>query len=314
MMPRMSRLAVTALVLALVSLLIALLMHFVIPYPTHHGDRALLPSLWFFASYALGVTGYGALGIGLVAAIRVAASKGTLRGSGLGCLSMVLAFAAMLIVAAPGLFRSRMAANESATNGSLKTIATQQVIFKQQREVDQDGDRVGEYGYLCELCGEITPRDKKAKEPISPIYISQQFMTGGSNEAGIAQKSGYYYRLYLIGKGGQATDDSACDGSVTKPSTQLDPQADQAAVDEQEKHFVVYAWPVELNETGQRCFFVNEVGETYGTKMSNTTYTGTNGPAWNAAFKAKGEPFTISGQDAAGNPDSVDGNLWRPAG
>lgn len=313
-MPRVSRLAVAALVLAVVSLVLALLMHFVLPYPARQEGSTLLRFLWSFADHALGATGYGALGIGLVSAIRAATSKGALQGGGLGCLSMVLAFVAMAIVAAPGLIRSRLAANEAATTGSLGTIATQQAIFKQQREVDQDNDGIGEYGYLCELCGEITPRNEKAKKPVSPSYLSQSFGAGGSTFTGIAEKSGYYYRLYLIGKGGQVTDDTTCDGSESRPSTPLDPKADQAAIDEQEKHFVVYAWPVEVNVTGQRCFVVNEIGETYGTKMNNVTYSGPNGPAWNAAFKAKGEPYTISGQDAAGIPDSVDGNLWTPAG
>ncbi|MEW6355296.1 MAG: hypothetical protein AB1696_03145 [Planctomycetota bacterium] len=313
-MPRVSRLAVAALVLAAVSLVLALLMHFVLPHPARQEGSTLLRFLWSFADHALGVTGYGALGIGLLSAIRAATSKGAIRGGGLGCFSMVMAFAAMLIVAAPGLFRSRMAGNEAATIGSLKTVVTQQSLFKQEREVDQDDDGVGEFGYLCELCGEIAARNKKARTPVSPIYISPQFHTGSSAGTGIAQKSGYYYRLYLIGKGGQATDDRACDGNDSKPSTLLDPRTNQAAIDEQEQHFIVYAWPVEVNVTGRRCFFINEIGETYGTKMNNVTYAGTNGPAWNAAFKTKGEPFTISGKDAEGNPDSVDGNIWNPAG
>ncbi|MEW6355297.1 MAG: hypothetical protein AB1696_03150 [Planctomycetota bacterium] len=214
----------------------------------------------------------------------------------------------------PGLLRSRIAANESATTGSLKTIAVQQAEFRKQREVDQDGDGVGEYGYLCELSGEITPRNKKATGPVSPPYISAQFCTGGSTGNGAAKKSEYFYRIYLIGKDGTVTDDTACDGSASKPGTPLNPETNQAAIDEQEKHFVVYAWPVEVNVTGQRCFFVNEMGETYGTKMNNVTYSGTNGPTWNAAFKAKGEPYAISGRDNRGCPDSVDGNIWTPAG
>ena len=260
-------------------------------------------------------TGIATFLCGVLCLSRLESGKGSRLdgcvGVGGGCLLPLLVVCAIQI---PSLLRSRMASNESATTGSLKAIATQQAIFKEQREVDQDGDGVGEYGYLCELSGEITPRNKKAKEPVSPVYISYRFRTGGSSGTGVAEKSGYFYRIYLLGRNGVGTDDTVCDGNDSTPSTPLDPKTDQAAIDKQEKHFVVYAWPVELNVTGQRCFFINEVGECYGTKMNKTTYSGTTGPAWNAAFKAKGMPYTISGRDAAWNPDSVDGNLWNPAG
>lgn len=238
----------------------------------------------------------------------------------MGGLSVFLSVVLIPIIAAiaiPNLLRSRMAANESAAVGSLKTIAAQQAIFKQQVAVDQDGDGVGEYGYLCELCGELTPRNKNAQGPVIPVYISQAFATGGSAGDGVGERSGYCFRIYLVGKGGRPGDDSACDGSSSKPSTQLDPKADQAAIDGQEKHFVIYAWPIEVNSTGMRAFVVNEIGEVYGTRMTSQVYAGPNGPSMEAAFSAKGDGSDgwLNDKIASCDGDAAnDGNVWVPLG
>ncbi|MEW6356849.1 MAG: hypothetical protein AB1696_11010 [Planctomycetota bacterium] len=151
---------------------------------------------------------------------------------------------------------------ESATVGSLKTLAVQQAIFRQQCEVDQNGNGIGEYGFLAELCGELVPRNPKATAPVCPAYISQQFATGGARGSGIAEKSGYYFQLWLPGPNGPMND-SACDGTQTKPGSCLDPDKHEKTILQQESSFVIYAWPVELGSTGFRTFFVNEIGETY---------------------------------------------------
>ncbi|MEW6355343.1 MAG: prepilin-type N-terminal cleavage/methylation domain-containing protein [Planctomycetota bacterium] len=255
------------------------------------------------------------------------------RGFTLIELMIVVAIIAIIAaIAIPNLLRSRMAANESATTGSLKTVSTQEAIYKQQAETDQDDDGVGEYGWLCELCGEVCPRRSTAQQagtaaPVSPIYISQQFMTGAAaGAAGYAEKSGYFYRLYLpiadppSDAATDGGDDTSTDGTSTTWGTPL-AIANRAIINRQESSFAVYAWPVELNSTGQRVFFINEVGETYGSKMNNTTYNGTAAQqaSYGAAYQADGDGdgwfnSKISGKDAAGNPDSNDGNLWNPAG
>ena len=200
----------------------------------------------------------------------------------------------------------RIAENEHAVTGSLKTIATQQEIFH-CCEVDQDSDggkSKGEYGFLAELCGEVAPRRGNATAPTRPRYISAAFHTGASGGRGFAEKDGYYFQVWLPGPDGPMTD-TACGGTATTPGTRLDPKTHGNIIDLQEKHFVVYAWPVKHGETGRRTFAISEAGTCRATKG---VYGGTElMPKPNAAFQ-KGQPV-FAGE--LGNGEGNDGSVWE---
>ncbi|NOZ20693.1 MAG: prepilin-type N-terminal cleavage/methylation domain-containing protein [Planctomycetes bacterium] len=259
------------------------------------------------------------------------------KEKGFTLIELMIVVAIIAIIAAiaiPNLLRSRMAANESATIGSMKTVSTQEAIYKQQAETDQDNDGVGEYGWLTELCGEAAPRRSAAQATgtpaaVSPAYISQQFATGGAaGGTGYAEKSGFFYRLYLPATAADASDgvtdgedDTSADGvDGTSWGTPI-AVTNRSRINRQESSFCIYAWPVELNSTGQRSFFINEVGETYGTKMNNTTYNGTSAQQqdYTAAYStaADGDGYfnnPIAATTSAGLSDTNDGNLWAPSG
>jgi hypothetical protein len=203
---------------------------------------------------------------------------------------------------------------QTAAVGSLKTIASSQALFKDARKVDQNGNGIGEYGLLGELCGELALRPA-GTSPVSPPFISQEFRIHlpsihGSQQGRSPATKSYMFKIYL--SNATATDptltgsDKELGGSATKGG----PKASDGAIKLQESHFVVYAWPREVNETGRRAFFVNEWGQVYATKMETRKYSGANSPSAEAAFIGPVFSGKLSSHGTPGN----DTNVWNPIG
>lgn len=237
-------------------------------------------------------------------------------------LMIVVAIIAVIAsVAVPNVLRARMAANESSAVGNLKTISTQQALFRMQEEVDQDWDGNGEAGLLSELCGEITPRSTKAAGAVYPTYIAIRFSTGGANGNGTAEASGYLYRMFLADSETTAGDDRTLGGTgnaAGQGGPILDPAdgAQFATITIQENSFVCYAWPVDLGATGSRTYVVNEVGESHSTKMNATPYAGAIAPLtdYTAAYAPDGSTDTWFNNPLRSNSNGNDGNLWITTG
>ena len=244
-------------------------------------------------------------------------------------LMIVVAIIAIIAaIAIPNLLKSRMAANESVTIGSMKTIATQEAVFRQQCEVDQDMNGYAEYGFLGELAGElflratnVTPVPRARK--VQPAYLSPEFYTGGNTgTTGTATKSGYLYKLFLADNSPPSAA-GFCDLNAGSPTAQLLVAPNSSFIELQRLSFVVYAWPVERNSSGMRTFVINEVGEVYSTRGDSPTaanvYDGATYPILNgnSAFVSYSYPTggnwfkgKFSQAATAGN----DSNHWSPAG
>ena len=235
--------------------------------------------------------------------------------AGFTLVELLIVVAIIAIIAAvsiPSLLRSRAAANEGATVGTLRTAATFQAVFRSQGEVDQNADGVGEYALLGELSSELALRPGTSRIA-NPIYMSQQFNTGGNTGNGVASKCGFFYRIYLS---------NATPGDLTATGTDKElggnsaiggPAVDPEAIRMQENSYALYAWPMELHMTGNRCFFSNESADIYFTKMEAATYNNLPAtPQANAAYQIGTSVFR--GKIASGTTPGNDTNNWFPAG
>lgn len=253
-----------------------------------------------------------AIPLAIAALVKIGNSEGRLTGTPLAVIALVIcgvqvlvapAFIAIIAaIAIPGMLRSRVGGNEASAIRTLRYITTAQEQFKQGNIVDQDGDGMGEYGWLGELSGIDACRVSGLKMNQSP-YIAA--ILGIKDGGGLAQKSGYYFVMYLPGTQGEAL---------------REPQgADQArpeAADAQEVRWACYAWPAMPGASGNRCFFANSAGEVYATPMNALKYQGNlTIPLPGAAYEA-GTGANLDGGIglAAANLQSNDGNVWVPAG
>jgi hypothetical protein len=272
----------------------------------------LLPSIFCLVA---------AIILGHRATSSISRSKGSLTGKGmatagrwLGGVSVALTL--VTVMEAPRGFASRASMNDTAAFGNLKTIAIQQALFKDARKVDQNGNHIGEYGLLAELCGEIALRPE-GTTPVSPPFISQEFRTQGSGGMGYAKKAGYMFKIYL--SNATATDPTltSSEKELGGSATRGGPKASDTAIKLQEQHFVIYAWPADLRTTGEWAFVITESGQVYATRMrdaSGTPVLEYNGsisiPAADAAFIGPVFSDKISSKGTPGN----DGNQWNPVG
>jgi prepilin-type N-terminal cleavage/methylation domain-containing protein len=101
---------------------------------------------------------------------------------GFTLIELMIVVAVIVIIAAiavPNLLRARLAANESAAVGALRTISSAQHTFQGSTGADVDGDGIGEYGTLVQLSNAV------------PAYVDD-VLGGGS-------KSGYFFAVTLAG-------------------------------------------------------------------------------------------------------------------
>jgi len=214
-------------------------------------------------------------------------------------LMIVIAIIAIIAaIAIPSLLRSRIAANEVAAIGALRSLLSAEEEFRMADIIDQDADGAGEYGFYQELCGTIAPPGHAAA--VLPEFFDPVF--GVINAQGAASKTGYYYRIFLPGPdGGPAGAEVSGTNSTT---------VSPGAINSRENRWSCYAWPMDYDSTGRRAFVMNQAGNVFATAAMAVTYDGTASmPGANAAYVFG----TVNLSGALANGVAVDTNTWHPS-
>lgn len=261
--------------------------------------------------------------------------RGNKAGFTLIELMIVVAIIAIIAsVAIPKLMAARLSANESAAISTLRSLASAQAQLQSSGAVDTDADGGGEYGYFGELAGTQALRifDPVALAPalgalpndrLNPAVLSSAFgnITTDVNGGGVVVRSGYVFKMWLpaatpVGGGAvpafsegpaavaPAIGGGAVAGSIPDPNNG-------------EIMWACYAWPLNSQQTGNRCFFVNQEGDLL--QFANRPVAGA--PVYSnfnvaATFPAFDEVFSValdmSSPLGINGVASNDGNLWVP--
>jgi hypothetical protein len=138
-------------------------------------------------------------------------------------------------------------------------------------------------------------------DELSPAVLASAF--GNVDANGFVSRSGYYFQMWLPGDtaGGlvPGVGEAANGGTgATFPNP-----------DNCEIMWACYAWPMDVEGTGNRCFFINQEGDLLQAQnRAATPYTGTTStPDFDACFQTAGD---MSSGLRIGTATGGDGQVW----
>ncbi len=207
---------------------------------------------------------------------------------------------------------ARRDANEAAAIATLRNLASAQAQCRASGALDTDGDGKGEFGYLAEMAGSAQRHGRGGVllQRISPPFLSAGFAAFDPEQPAAigVQRSGYCFAVFLPDAFGLPLAEASaggCGGVV--------PDAAAGA-----RWWCAYAWPVSLDRSGGRTFFIDQEGDVLAADNARTRYSGwLRPPAPDAARAADGDgrlssPSAVQAAAGAEAPGR-DRQLWRPA-
>ncbi len=221
-------------------------------------------------------------------------------------LMIVVAIIAIIAsIAIPKLMAARLSANEAAAIATLRSISSAQAQLQSSGAIDTDADGGGEYGYFGEMAGVDPMRVAVGAPPVpgagaalpattdllTPAVLASAFgniVPSAAPGGGIVSRSGYNFAMYLPG----AT--AAGVGGATPGIPELGTGGSNPAAfpdsNNAEILWACYAWPIDVQGTGNRAFFINQEGDLLQTaNRGAAAYTALVGPTFDAAFLLAGD-------------------------
>jgi len=244
-------------------------------------------------------------------------------------LMVVVAIIAIIVaIAIPKLMSARISANENAAVGTLRSLSAAQQQFQASGAIDTDADGGGEYAFFGELTGEsamrifdgVGPAPGNPADPshfLDPPYLATAFgrVVADAGGAGVVERQGYYFKIFLPGPTAGATPgltEAAAGGA-----TAADVAPGVWGSENSEIMWCAYAWPVDVDRTGNRTFMINQEGDLIQFDNRDATYEGlATSPPFDAAFdntfvpNSMDQPLGLTVMGKAAN----DGNIWTQVG
>lgn len=233
--------------------------------------------------------------------------------AGFTIIEILIVTAIIAIIAAmaiPKLQSARVAADESAAIGTLRSIYAAQIQIQASRLIDTNGDGIPEYGYLGEMTGAMPARVTGAGGvPVAGVAGVDELnpsvlVSGlGAVQQSVVTRSGYLFQIYLpsatvAGAIGAIAED-VNGGKVAAPF----PDPINGSL-----YWCAYAWPTQKGKSGVHAFFVNQEGQVLKSRSTTISYSALAGaPAFDAAYTTPGD---MSSPAAANGVVAVDGNQW----